>query len=77
MLQAIRGHYKNGKIELYEEPELKEGEIIVTFLNSGEAGSIDLQARGISITEAADLKSRLKTFEADWNAEGMDIYDKV
>ncbi|MBI4667474.1 MAG: hypothetical protein HY751_13815 [Nitrospinae bacterium] len=77
MLQAIRGHYRDGKIELYEEPKLKEGEIIVTFLNSGESVSVDLQARGISITEAADLKYRLKTFEADWNAEGMDIYDKV
>lgn len=77
MLQAIRGHYKNGKIDLYEEPQLEEGEIIVTFLNSEKAGSVDLLAHGITKTDAAELKGRLKTFEADWNAEGMELYDKA
>lgn len=77
MLRAIRGHYKNGKVEFYEEPQLEEGEIIITFLNSDESGSVDLRARGITKADAAELKSRLKTFEDDWNAEGMELYDKV
>lgn len=77
MLRAIRGHYKQGKIELYEKPKLEEGEIIVTFLNSEETGVVDLPARGITKVDAADLKNRLKAFESDWSAEGMDIYDKA
>jgi hypothetical protein len=77
MLRAIRGHYKNGKVEFYEKPQLEEGEIIVTFLNSEESGSVDLRARGITVKDAAELKNRLKTFEEDWNAEGMDLYDKA
>ena len=77
MLEAIRGHYKDGKVELYEKPHLREGEIIITFLNAEGAGLSNLAARGITTEEAADLRNRLKTFEADWNAEGMEIYDKA
>lgn len=77
MLEAIRGHYKDGKIELYEKPHLNEGEIVVTFLNPDISGMVDLRARGITKEDAADLKSRLKTFENDWNAEGMELYDKA
>jgi hypothetical protein len=77
MLKAIRGRYKNGKVELYEKPQLEEGEIIVTFLNSNEPGSVDLRERGISQSDAMELRNRLKTFDADWNAEGMELYDKA
>lgn len=77
MLEAIRGHYKNGKIELYEKPHFKESEVVITFLNSEKAEAVDLQARGITKKEAQDLKSKLKTFENDWNAEGMELYDKI
>lgn len=77
MLETIKGHYKNGKVELYEKPHLKESDVIITFLNSEESKSMDLRAKGISKEEARDLRSRLKTFEADWNAEGMELYDKI
>ncbi len=77
MLEAIRGHYKDGKIDLYEKPHLKEGEVIITFLNMGGTELVDLQAKGITKEEARDLRSRLKTFENDWNAEGMELYDKL
>lgn len=77
MLEAIRGHYKNGKIELYEKPHFKESEVVITFLNSEKAEAVDLQARGITKEEAQDLRSKLKTFENDWNAEGMELYDKI
>lgn len=52
MLKAIRGRYKNGKVELYEKPQLEEGKIIGTFLNSKEPGSADLRARGITQSDA-------------------------
>lgn len=77
MLTAIRGHYKDGKVELYETPHLKEGEIIITFIDAEKDGVADLKARGISPREAADLRKRLSTFEDDWGAEEMDIYDKA
>lgn len=77
MLEAIRGHYKNGKIELYEKPHFKESEVVITFLNSEKAEAVDLQARGITKEEALDLRNKLKTFENDWNAEGMELYDKI
>ena len=76
MLEAIRGHYKDGKIELYEKPHLQEGDVIITFLSAEGSGFTDLQAKGITKEEAANLRSRLKTFESDWNAEGMELYDK-
>jgi hypothetical protein len=46
MLQSAEGIYRNGKIELLEEPRnLPEGaRVIVTFLETQE---IDLSARGI------------------------------
>lgn len=77
MLKTIKGHYKDGKIELYEKPCLKESDIIITFLNSEEKDVIDLQAKGITKEEAQDLKSRLRSFEEDWNAEGMELYDRI
>lgn len=77
MLEAIRGHYKNGKIELYEKPHFKESEVVITFLNPEKAEAVDLQARGITKEEAQDLRSKLNTFENDWNAEGMELYDKI
>lgn len=77
MLKALKGHYKDGKIELYEKPHLKESEVIITFLNSEKSETVDLQAKGITREDARDLKGRLKTFETDWNAEGMELYDKI
>lgn len=77
MLEALKGHYKDGKIELYEKPHLMESEVIITFLNSEKPETMDLQAKGITREEARDLRDRLKTFETDWNAEGMELYDKI
>lgn len=77
MLKAVKGHYKDGHIELYEKPGVKESDIIITFLNSEETGEVDLQARGITKEGAQDLKNRLRPFEEDWNVEGMELYDRI
>ena len=47
MLKSVRGHYKNGKVELYEKPQLTEGEVIVTFVNTEKPEYINLQSKGI------------------------------
>jgi hypothetical protein len=37
---------------------------------------VDLQARGIEPTQAADLRARLKTFAEDWDRPEASIYDE-
>ena len=77
MLTSVRGIYRNGKIELYEEvPSIERAEVIVTFIPY-EVGRADLSARGIIPELAAELRQRLLTFEEDWNAPGMEAYDKL
>ena len=74
MLKSIEGIYRNGKIELVEAPSdvRDETRVIVTFL---EPRSIDLRARGIDETQAAELRARLATFTEDWDSPEMAIYD--
>ena len=62
MLQAIEGIYRNGKIELLEEPTAYEGmRVIVTFLDIPVEPvvtsdlSVNLEDRGIGVEQAADL----------------------
>ena len=55
MLKSVEGVYRDGKIELTELPGDVQDEtrVIVTFL---ETNPIDLQARGINETQAAELR---------------------
>lgn len=73
MLTSIEGAYHNGHIELSEPAgSVPEGTpVIVTFMDSG---GFDLKAKGITQTDAAELRAALKTFE-DWNEPDMGIYD--
>jgi hypothetical protein len=77
MLRAVRGHYKNGSIELYEKPAISESNVIITFMDSEESDHVNLKAKGITKEAAQDLKNRLRSFEEDWVAEGMELYDKL
>ena len=74
MLTAIQGVYRSGKIHLTELPRniTDETPVVVTFL---EDNRIDLQARGIGVKQATDLRARLATFAEDWNTPEMEIYD--
>ena len=75
MLKSIEGIYRDGKIELLElPPSNAQGKVIVTFL---ESGPIDLAARGIDESQAAELRHRLQTMAEDWNHPEMDAYDVV
>ena len=63
MLLSIEGRYSNGKIELSESPQVPDDtRVIVTFLENGENGAIDLRQRGIDEEQAASLRQRLSTF---------------
>jgi len=74
MLTSVEGTFRNGKVELREIPAnvTEEMRVIVTFLKSND---IDLRARGIDETQAADLRARLTTFAEDWDSPEMAIYD--
>ena len=74
MLTSIQGVYRSGKIHLAELPRnvADETPVVVTFLKDSR---IDLQVRGISVTQATDLRARLATFAEDWNNPEMEIYD--
>jgi hypothetical protein len=75
MLKSVEGVYRDGKVELLEMPPPNvQGKVIVTFL---ESGAIDLAARGIDESQAADLRHRLQTIAEDWNLPEMDAYDAV
>jgi hypothetical protein len=39
-------------------------------------GDVDLRSRGISETQARDLRARLKTFAEDWDRREAAIYDE-
>lgn len=75
MLKAVKGHYKQGNLELYETPHIAECDVIVTFIENSEV--IDLESRGVTKEDAQDLRNRLRAFEEDWNAPGMEVYDKI
>ena len=40
-------------------------------------GEIDLAAKGITLEQAAEMRNRVLSFEEDWNAPGMEIYDEL
>lgn len=70
---TVEGNYKDDKVELVEKPpQITEAKVLVTFL---KPEGIDLRARGISESQAADLRQRLSTFAEDWNRPEMDVYD--
>ena len=76
MVRSVEGVYRDGRIELLgPAPTAWETRVIVTFLT--DAGGVDLAERGIGPEPAADLRSRLKPFDEDWQRTDMDAYDAL
>ena len=74
MLTSIEGVYRDGRIELVEQPTNVQNDtrVIVTFLQRGQ---VDLRTRGIDAQQAADLRAQLAPFADEWNSPDMDVYD--
>jgi hypothetical protein len=71
---TIEGTYKNGKVELAAKPaQLDQSRVLVTFLKSN---GVDLRVRGIDEPQAAELRTRLKTFAEDWERPEASIFDQ-
>ena len=74
MLKSVEGVYRDGKIELADQPKdvPDDTRVIVTFL---ETNHVELRERGINEAQAAELRAQLETFAEDWNSPDMDLYD--
>lgn len=74
MYTSIAGIYRNGRVELIEQPQhvQEDTQVIVTFLNQDE---VDLSSHSIDQDQAAELRARLLPFAEDWDSPEMDIYD--
>lgn len=60
------------------EEKIKEVFDFVTFLKERlPQQGITLEQAGLTREQAVNLRARLKTFEDDWNAPGMEAYDKL
>lgn len=73
MIQTVEGLFRNGKVELLQEPDnISEARVIVTFLpdHIRSAG-----APTFTPEEVAELRGKLAAWEEDWNAPGMEAYD--
>ncbi len=73
MIQSVQGVFRNGKVELLEEPvNIREAQVIVTFLTDaiGPAGG-----PWFTREEVADLRGKMAAWEEDWNAPGMEAYN--
>jgi hypothetical protein len=76
MIASIQGIFRDGKVELLEQPprDISEARVVITFLPNAQ--SVHLADRGISPEQAADLRARLASFVQDWDRPEMDIYDE-
>jgi hypothetical protein len=76
MLTSVEGVYRDGRVELIENPsDVPEGTLaIVTFMRSDD---IDLKSQDIDREQAEALRTSLATFSEDWNSPEMSIYDNA
>ena len=77
-INAIRGLSEEQRaraLQLKAQIETLEAEL-QAILRGGatQPGALDLRARGIGQTQAADLRARLKTFSEDWDRPETAIY---
>ena len=75
MLTTIQGTFKNGTVVLDEAPGcLDDAKVLVTFLQLPHQAS---PVPNLTRLEVAEMRDRLAAWEADWNAPGMEAYDKL
>ena len=75
MLTTISGTYSNGVVSLDEWPVLSApAKVIVTFLNEPATKAV---GPALAKHEVAELRGTLASWEEDWNAPGMEAYDRL
>jgi hypothetical protein len=75
MLKTIPGTFKSGVVALGESAaNLPDGPVLVTFLEPGATGP---SPPTLTPDQVADLRGKLSAWEEDWNAPGMEAYDRL
>jgi len=74
MLKTVPGTFESGVVRLGESvPDLSEGPVLVTFLEASPTGPT---APSLTPEQLADLRGKLAAWEEDWNAPGMEAYNR-
>ncbi len=60
---------------LPEDKIIEVADFIRFLMAQKKQRGIPLEKSGLSREEALNLRARLSTFEEDWNAPGMEVYD--
>lgn len=73
-LTTIAGVYREGRIELAQQPTAMpdDTQVLVTFL---APNPVDLASRGVTTEEAEAIRSRLASFAEEWSSPEMSEYD--
>lgn len=71
MLKTVRGHYRNGRVELDEMPQgITEGQVFVTFLTAQETSSPErLMTFGMFSGPQQSTEADFKSAEFQGDAE--------
>ena len=68
-------------VNLPSDFPLGKAEIMIIIqplaLDQDQRGTVNLTARGITLALAAEMRNRVLSFEEDWNAPGMEVYDEL
>jgi hypothetical protein len=75
MLKTVSGTYRNGVVALDENPGLAEETKVLVAFNL-EEGGVPLPPH-LTKEELIEARWRLQAWEEDWNAPGMELYDKL
>lgn len=74
MLKTVPGTFKSGVVRLAESAaDLPEGPVLVTFLETRQNSPV---LSSLTPQQVADLRGKLSAWEEDWNAPGMEAYDR-
>jgi hypothetical protein len=67
----------NDLAALPEDKIVEVADFISFLIAHKKQQGIPLEKSGLSRPEAINLRARLSTFEDDWNAPGMEVYDEL
>lgn len=65
------------KLSILLPDDVSAGPAEVMVILNPLSGGVDLPAKGWTTGQAAETRSRLKSFEEDWNTPGMEAYDAL
>jgi len=65
------------QVEFRVPDEIPTGPVEMVVVVQPESEGTSLKDRGWTEAGAAETRARLKSFDTDWNASGMEVYDAL